>query len=165
MLINVFINIALIGHSDAFIRCDHSKFCVCIRNTFTDHVFYIHCTGKATLNSEDTSKGTLKIDTIPEESLKEKEKEDIDGEGDEKKGREGGEVSMEGGDEGDSREGGLVASGEGGAPQIQVNLEHWESHRRSKCVWSHGVMVQMIGRLSLMYQWPDVQQQSCDAEV
>ena len=57
---------------------------------------------------------------------------------------------MEGGDEGGSREGGLVTSGEGGAPQIQVNLEHWESHRRSECVWSHDVMVKVIGRLSLM---------------
>ena len=57
---------------------------------------------------------------------------------------------MEGGYEGDSREGGWVASGEGGAPQIQVNLEHWESHRRSECVWSHDVMVKVIGRLSLM---------------
>ena len=72
---------------------------------------------------------------------------------------------MEGGDEGGSREGGLVTSGEQGVLKIQVNLEHWESHRRSKCVWLHGVMVKVIGQLSLMYQWPDVQQQSCDAEV
>ena len=67
------------------------------------------------------------------DAIEESPKEDVDGEGDEDKERPGGEVPVGGGSEGSRREGGWETNGEQGASQIQVNLEHWESHKRSEC--------------------------------
>ena len=87
--------------------------------------------GKSTLTGEHTAKGASKIETLPEESLTKNGKEDIDGEEDKEEERQGNGGFVEGEEEASVREGACITNE---PVQIQVNLEHWESHKMSECV-------------------------------